>query len=407
MSRVHSRALPDRQTDPDRSTPDRAIFRGDTLTGPCLAVAYCASYMSGGIVAGLVEPLADAMQVPAAVTGLLAVTFSAGALVTLLLGGRLLAGCDVGAVLLGGVLSLAVLLAAIAGASDIVWLAVGFATLGSATGIVSPTVFSAAWTLALPGRDNAAMSWVHIGMLVAVVVGLPLTSWLAANMSWRLAPIAVGALALLAGGMTRRLADAGRVQVQGGFSIGTDAIHLAALFAAVNGVATFLGPTAAVALGSDRFGLPLLQLATGGGGIVGLLAIRRMVDTQALGWRKPLSIGLTVILAAQTAILLLASVGGFRWAGWMLVPLAIGGGVAFFSLTSLCSAAIARATGPAHRKGFILVILCAHVGGVIGVLIGSVAIRFAGISSLGVAMAVVAGLLLVPQGTMRFGRGGS
>jgi predicted MFS family arabinose efflux permease len=161
-----------------------------------LALAAFVGGTEGGLIAGLLPAISAEMGVSIGQAGQLVIGYSLAyaigtPLVAVLLGGvgrrRILAGAELG---------LAVCAALIAIAPSLEWMIGARTLLAVAAGTFTGTAMATAAMIAPPGKRGRALQIITMGQSLAVLLGVPLSTYVAARLSWR---IDYAAIALMAG----------------------------------------------------------------------------------------------------------------------------------------------------------------------------------------------------------------
>jgi DHA1 family inner membrane transport protein len=253
-----------------------------------LGAAYFTLGMGSLAVIALVPPMAaDLGTSPAAIANLLtvfALTFAFTAPLSQVLLGHL----PRRTLLLGGlaVMSLASIAGAFAGSYAVLFATRLVMGLGAAT--VGPMALAVAAGLAPPEQQGRALAVAFGGMMLATVMGIPLSAWLGELVGWRAVLLVIGLIGLGAAAAVFRLVHdtnaGGRVSLgtlltvlarrRPGLSVATTLLQMAAQFATYALLLPYLTDRAGVAAawGAAAF------FMFGIGGIAGNLAAGRLAD---------------------------------------------------------------------------------------------------------------------------------
>ena len=203
--------------------------------------------------------------------------------------------------LLGGLVLMSV--ACIAGA--LAWnygvLAVTRVAMGLGAATVGPMALAVAAGLAPPDRQGRALAVTFSGMMLATVLGIPLSAWAGEHIGWRPVLLVVGLVGLAAAVAVSRLVHdknaGGRVPVRmlltvltrprSGLSLGTTFAHMAAQFATYALLLPYLTDRAGVAAAWGAVAFFMF----GVGGIAGNLAAGRLADRIGADRTVALSLG--------------------------------------------------------------------------------------------------------------------
>jgi MFS transporter, DHA1 family, inner membrane transport protein len=253
-----------------------------------LAAAYFTLGMGSLAVIALVPPMAaDLGTSPAAIANLLtvfALTFAFAAPLSQVLLGQFARRT----LLLGGLvlMSLASIAGAFAGSYAVLVATRLLMGLGAAT--VGPMALAVAAGLTSPEQQGRALAVAFGGMMLATVLGIPLSAWLGGLVGWRAVLLGIGLVGLGAAvAVFRRVHDThagGRVSLgtlfavlarrRPGLSVATTLLQMAAQFATYALLLPYLTDRAGVAASWGAVAFFMF----GVGGIVGNLAAGRLAD---------------------------------------------------------------------------------------------------------------------------------
>jgi predicted MFS family arabinose efflux permease len=254
-----------------------------SLTAGAMAVG------TGAIaVAGLLVPLATDLGISAAAAGQLMVVYAAAFALAAPAASLLLSGFCRRRVLLAGLalFSIGPLLGALAPGYGTLLMARVLAGIGGA--IFVPNAMVVAAMLVPPAERGRAIAVVFGGFTLASVFGVPIGSWLGAQVGWRAAMLftfglSFGALGLVAWRVTGRL-QAPAARLEQWLAVARDGRALALL--AVTGLAmagtyvvfTFIAPFLATQALPGGISLPAVLMLFGAAGAVGTWATGRVID---------------------------------------------------------------------------------------------------------------------------------
>jgi len=266
-----------------------------------LSAAYFTLGTGSVAVIALVPPMARELGTsPAAIANLLtafALTFAIAAPLSQVLLGQY----PRRTLMLGGLVVMS--LASIAGA--FAWsysvLAVTRVVMGLGAATVGPMALAVAAGLAPPNQQGRALAVAFGGMMLATVLGIPLSAWGGELVGWRPVLLVIGVIGLGAAVAVSRLVHdtnaGGRVRLRtlllvlarrrSGLSVGTTLLQMAAQFATYALLLPYLTERAGVgaAWGAVAF------FMFGVGGIVGNLAAGRLADRIGADRTLALSLG--------------------------------------------------------------------------------------------------------------------
>lgn len=266
-----------------------------------LSAAYFTLGTGSLAVIGLLPPMAaDLRTSPAAIANLLtvfALTFALAAPLSQVLLGHL----PRRTLLLGGLTVMS--LASIAGA--LAW-SYGFLfttrlVMGVGAAAVGPMALAVAAGLTPPEHQGRALAIAFSGMMLATVVGVPLSAWLGELVGWRVVLLAIGLIGLGAAAAVFRLVHdrsaGGRVRIatllsavvrrRSGLSVATTLLQMAAQFATYALLLPYLTDHAGV---DARWGAVALFMF-GIGGLVGNLLAGRLADSIGADRTVAISLG--------------------------------------------------------------------------------------------------------------------
>ncbi len=279
--------------------------------------------------------------------------------------------------------------------------------------LMTPAAFATAAMLAPPERVGRFMGTVATGLTFALVLGVPVGTWLGGSFGWRSTMVyVVGLAVLVAVGLAvfmpkldatsplplkQRLSPLGRLPVLGAL-LAVTAGGASGLMALV-----YISPIASSLSGAGSSELSVLIAAAGIAGIGGAILGGRGADR--LGPERTLMIALT---GQITAILLLAAIGwlwdgrvsillvGVLYAGW-----AIGG----WAINSPSQMRLLKIAGDAGTEAVALNTSALYVGIAIAGLVGGIALYWyggAGVLTASAALGLVS--LVVYVFSFRAGR---
>jgi predicted MFS family arabinose efflux permease len=184
-----------------RTFTERSNMRRGTIWITALFVATLSLGTDEFVIAGVLNRVADDLQISPGVTGQLvtayAFAFALGAPVLGVWADRFPRKNT----LVSGLLLFAVANVVCALASDFAPLLILRIIAGLSAAVVSTTAFTAAAEGAPDGRQGSYLSVVTAGLTVALFTGVPLGTWMAGVMTWRATFVMIAAVALLAAGV--------------------------------------------------------------------------------------------------------------------------------------------------------------------------------------------------------------
>jgi predicted MFS family arabinose efflux permease len=265
---------------------------------------------------------------------------------------------------------------------------------------MTPPAFATAVALARPERAGRAIGTVAAGLTVALVVGVPLGTWLGATFGWRSTFWFVAGLAVIAGAAVPVFLPAlpGDERVRLGQRIqllGRPAVLLGVVGTAIGATAslmtyTYIAPIARDLGSIDSDALALLIAAVGVAGAVGTVLGGRATDRWGSGRA----------LLATFAVQLLATAGlavvGLAGGGSGLLPLVVLGfalwGLAGWAFNPPMNARLLTLAGSAGAEAVALNTSALYVGIAAGGAVGGVVLDAAGapavlLTSLGIGLA--------------------
>lgn len=287
-------------------------------------------------------------------------------------------------------------------APNLALLLLGRALMGAGS-MFTPLAAGIAVAVVAPEQRGKALSIVFMGMSLAYVVGLPVSTWVGAQHGWRavmwlmtaanvvmllavwrLVPRDVNAPGAGFTGMAQVLAKPAVWRV-----MGTTMAYFTAIFAVVSYMAPVLQALAPMSDKQLSLTLMLFGLAGVAGTVVGGLAI------DAVGPRRSLLLMLPLMCAAM----LLLPLAQGRW--WLMMVIMISWGLAGFSLMAPQQVLLAQAA-PAHAP--LLLSLNAsmlYLGIALGAAVGGVALAPLGFAKVSWVSAPFALLALALVATSR------
>lgn len=262
-------------------------------------------------------------------------------------------------------------------------LLIGRAVMGAGS-MFTPLAAGIAMAVVAPEQRGKALSIVFMGMSLAYVVGLPVSTWVGAHHGWQAVMwLMTGASAVMFAAVWRLVPHdvvapgagfAGMAQVLAKPAVwrvmGTTMAYFTAIFAVVSYMAPVLRALAPMSDNQLSLTLMLFGLAGVGGTVVGGLA------TDALGPRRSLLLMLPLMCAAM----LLLPLAQGHW--WLMMAIMISWGLAGFSLMAPQQVLLAQAA-PAHTP--LLLSLNAsmlYLGIALGAVVGGLAVAPLGFAKL-------------------------
>lgn len=261
------------------------------------------------VVAGLLPGMALDLGRTESVTGQTLTAFA----VAVALGGPLLATptsrMDRRKVLVVGLLLFALASLMAAAAPNLEWLIAARFLGGLGACVTTPVAAATAAMLAAPEHRGRAMGFVFAGFTAAAVVGIPLGAWVGAAVGWRVTLAGVGVFALfaaLAVGRTLPSGLYGQPINRMAWRNLSKSPHLM-LIVCVTGLQAlgqfvlfgFVAPALVEQINADARMISLLFFVTGAAGLIGTLAMSRLIDRFGPPSMVHLAIG-----SAQAAFLL-------------------------------------------------------------------------------------------------------
>jgi DHA1 family inner membrane transport protein len=376
---------------------------GSAAVIPILSAANFVIGMGAFMVIGLVEPVAEGLQISTAATGWMLIAYSLGyALMSPILvsatgaiGRRRILAIGL------GIFALASLAAAMAPTALALFAARFVAAAGA--GLVTPVTAAVAAGLSAPDRQARALAAVFFGLTLAQVVGVPAGGWIAYTFGWRAAFLVVFAMALpiialvwtrVPAGLSFQpvaLSDLGRILAQPRLvlALSFTGMFLGALYV----LFTYISPLLTQTMGYGRDGITLYLLVSGVGAVVG-----NIIGGQATDRIGPFRT-LLVLCAAQ--ILLLPLYALLPLPGWSVMLMSFIGAAFGWSFGA---AQQTRLIGLAPERASVMLALnsaAIYVGGAIGSAIGALTVANLGLLAVGPVAALcsilAAAVLLISE----------
>lgn len=266
---------------------------------------------------------------------------------------------------------------------------------------VLPTAFSIAGRHSPDGRRTRYLATVSAGLTSALVVGVPLGTWIAAWSDWRMSFVFVallGAVALVLlrvtlpdlsdsepVGLRERLVPLARPTIVVGLA------GIAVVVLANMAIMTYLGPYARGAAGIGAEGLGILFVVVGGAGIAGGQLSGVIAGRHGSG--AALRLGTVMFIGAMLALALIWQVRAVHVS--VVVVLVVLWNVAAWAIPPAAQARVFSHAGPAAEQVMALASSAAYLGVTAGAGLGGLCLAAAGPGSLPVAAAFFAGLALM------------
>jgi DHA1 family inner membrane transport protein len=364
---------------------------------PLLALATFALGTETYVYTGHLAALAADLGAPVAAAGQLATAFALTYAVSAPVVAGLVARFDRRAVLVYGLLALAVLNLAAVFASSLPTLIALRIACGLAAGAVGPIASAAAAELAPPHLRGRAMALVLGGMTLAFVLGIPMGSVVGEIAGWRgtflwAAVLALAAALALRAGLPT-LPGSPRAQPPLGAVLRGPVLGWLALtslgFAATFTVIAYVGPVVTAIAGLTGSGVGAMQALIGAGSLIGIWAGGRAADRADP--RRALVASLLVSAAALGGYGVLLT--GVLPPALALAPLAalmVAGAAALFARTPVIQTALVRLAPGAHPVVLGLNGSAVFAGQSLGAALGGAALAAGGLPALGLAAALVA-----------------
>jgi DHA1 family inner membrane transport protein len=352
---------------------------------------------------GLIDPMAEGLGVGVPLIGQLQMVFA----IACGFGGpflaRLLSGVDRKRLLVGVLASMVAMNFASALAPDFATLAVWRFVGGFFAALTIPLATTIGVNMVPAARRPDAIAAVMAGYTLAFLLGMPLGTILGDAYGWRaafwfaggIAVVAAVLIALVAPGNVNapKLEGATFKTAFGGENPKLMAITLLGFVAAFVTVG-YIGPVITQTTGLTGAAIGGLQIATGIGSLIG-------VPIGALFARLPVKKALFILFVAAGLTQIGFALGMHFDLGGASVPLLIAtmalGSAALFATTTVVQARLAATSGAAATIAFALNSSMVYFGQGIGATLGGAVIGTIGLSSTGIAGAVVAvfGLALI------------
>lgn len=355
---------------------------------------------------GLIDPMAEGLDVGVPLIGQLQMVFA----IACALGGpflaRLLSAVDRKRLLVGVMASMVAMNVASALAPDFATLAALRFFGGFFAALSIPLATTIGVNMVPEARRPDAIAAVMAGYTMAFLLGMPLGTVLGDAYGWRAAFWFAGAIAFVAAALIALFAP-GRIMAQD--------LAGATFRAALNGenpklmgiaflgfAATFItigyiGPIITETTGLTGKAIGGVQIATGVGSLIGLPA-------GAMLARFPVSKALNILFLTACLTQLAFSFGMYINFGGASVPFLIVnmalGSAALFATTTVIQARLAATSGAAATIAFALNSSMVYFGQGIGATVGGGVIAAIGLSATGIAGGVVAVLGLILSATL-------
>ncbi|MDJ0859902.1 MAG: MFS transporter [Dinoroseobacter sp.] len=364
---------------------------------PILSAANFVIGMGAFVVVGVLEPLADDLQIEPARAGSLMTIYALAYAISSPLLVSLTGRIGRRRVLFFGLATFATgcLGCAVAPSEGVLWGARVIAAFGA--GVFTPVSAAVAAGLSAPERRARALAAVFFGITLAQVLGIPVGAFIAYEVGWKLAFWLVVLLALpclwlvwtqVPKGLRFQpvsLSDLGQVLRQGSLmlAVAFTAVFLSGIYV----VYTFMAPLFAVQMGFDGAMISALLLVFGLGAVLGNVLGGALADF--IGPERTLAL----LCLCQIALLPLFS----------MLPLGLVLVFALVLVWSVCGWSFmapqqARLISRAPEVAPVILSLNAaaiYVGAALGSALGGMTLEAAGLSALGVSGAAVVAVALL------------
>ena len=374
-----------------------------------LALAAFVGSTEGGLIAGLLPAISEDFGISIGQAGQVVLGYSLAYAIGTPLLAVVLGGIGRRRILAGSELTLAVCALLMAISPFFGWL-VGARTLFAvAAGLFTGTALAVAAMLAAPGQRGRSLQIITIGQALAVLLGVPVGAYVAAQFGWRVPYFAITVAAAAAAlvlmlrlprgmlGDTQSMADRARVLRNPGV---LPALLTTMLFM-VGGYLPLIYVGAVMEeAGLGRNLLPLVLLANGVGSIAASLSAGRLAD--AMGNRRAVALSLLALIAALCGYAVLPHLPGQLQLPALLLGMAVLGYMGWGFWIAHCSqiAHLAPSSVPVAISLDLTALnigiaIAAGIGGVIVDHYGAWALSFAGVP---IALAGLVVWLRIPDG---------
>lgn len=249
-----------------------------------------------------------------------------------------------------------------------------------------PVFFSAAFAAAVslypPERATHATSLAFVGTSMGMVLGVPLTTWIAARFSYEASFVFCGAINAVAGvGLWLVLPNSKPVARSGSASEWTILKRPALWFAIATAVCVFGSGFSVYSYAAEYLArvtgrggetVGMLLIVFGGGGVLGNLLAGRILARHPLGT----TLAYPAVLAASYVVLAVFASPSL----WIMVPVCLVWGAAHTSGLVVCQMWMASAAPDAQEFATSLYLSAAKVGVMLGAMIGGPAIAAFGLN---------------------------
>lgn len=352
---------------------------------------------------GLIDPMAEGLNVGVPLVGQLQTVFAVACGIGGPVLARLLAGFDRKRLLMIVMVILAIMNAASA-------LAPGFSSIaairiigGLFAALTLPLASTIAVNMVPEIKRPTAIATVLAGYTLAFLVGMPVSTLLGDALGWRAAFWFAGAISVAALGVIAMGAPAGVSAPQigdAGFKRALQGdnplLMVVALlgFGATFATVSFIGPVITAVSGLQGAAIGGVQVATGLGSLLGLPVGARLA-------RLPVRTALTSLFCVTIVTQALFSLGMLVGLGWLALPSLIAamtfGSAALFATSPVIQTELARTAGPAATIAFALNGSMIYFGQGLGATLGGSVTAVSSIAWTGLAGSLVgiAGLLVI------------
>lgn len=348
------------------------------------------------VVIGIVAPIAEALRVSTAAAGMVITTYALayallspiGAALTARLSSRTVLAGSLGLFCIGSLLSaVATSLPMLSGARLIV-------ALGAA--LYTPLSAGVAVAMSPPAQRGRALAKVFAGMTMAQVIGVPLGSWLAYRYGWHapffvVAVLAAACSAVLILSMPRGVrAHSGSVvsilEALGDLRLMVALSFTATLMAAVYIVFTFFAPIVQASTGANPEARSLFLVLFGLGAVAGNFMGGFLSDHVG-----PLR---TLVLVCVVHIIMLPLFAVMPWNPWLLALIVFTWSSFAWCFMAPQQSRLVAIAPAAPALALALNAAMVYAGIAIGSVVGARLLEWQGLTALGIAGGLTAGLAL-------------
>lgn len=345
---------------------------------------------------GLIDPMAEGLNIGVPLVGQLQTVFAIACGVGGPILARVLAGFDRKRLLMIVMLGLAIMNTASAVAPGFIAISAIRILGGLFAALTLPLASTIAVNMVPEVKRPTAIATVLAGYTLAFLIGMPLCTLLGDTFGWRAAfwfaaaisSIALGVIAIGApGGVSApQLAGANFSKALGGDNPRLMAVTLLG-FGATFCTVSYIGPVITAFTGLQGAAIGGVQIATGIGSLLGLPAGAALA-------RLPVRIALTSLLCVTVMTQALFSLGMLVDLGWFALPLLVctmaSGSAALFATSPVIQTQLAKSAGTAATIAFALNGSMIYFGQGLGATLGGSVTAMSGIGWIGLAGSVVA-----------------